>query len=656
MELISKKTRNELFSIVHFRIIFIYIVFIPFSICTSITAAEKVYPVGMKLAGNHLGISNMIWKGTLNERNYIDEGKFIGELKLKYSNKIVNSNNYKPEVIVQRNDDIQLLFRLPENVVLKEQFKIKNGSLFWTFEIHNKGNHSINIQDLFFPIPIGVMDTKKQAKDNLSLHYSVNGDASFLYWIPYSGEGEILLATPIDGTSLEYFTFSDNNDYYIHSSTSVDRVNETWRMPSSQLDLASGASKTYGFKFQLVQKTDQVRQAIFNEGGIDVRVVPGMTLPENIESLCAIRIKNKIDKVIAEYPDKTSITKMKGHRDGYNIYHFSFKKLGENQITLIYGKNKKAYLEFFITEPLETLIKKRASFIVSHQQIRDTSKWYDGLFGVWDMKNSILLNPDSKGPLPDFVVGGSDDPSNGKALYVSEKNVIYPNEKEIAALEYYEKEFVWGKLQRTDKEYPYPYGIYGSENWYENRSGRAGFYNSGGCGKERMWRTFDYTTHLALYFNLYKIARDYPDMVKYLDMKGYLERAYRTAMAFFEVPYNIKMGEKWSFHGWCDWAYKQGNFHDRYIVDIIQALEQNGKIEEASNLLREWEKKVKYSIYDDPWPFGSEMFVDRTAYETSYYIAEYAKKNRLLPDEQLWYDKNKQSWYSHPVINDSMTD
>ncbi len=28
-------------------------------------------------------------------------------------------------------------------------------------------------------------------------------------------------------------------------------------------------------------------------------------------------------------------------------------------------------LEFFVTEPLETLIKKRAAFIVKHQQHRD---------------------------------------------------------------------------------------------------------------------------------------------------------------------------------------------------------------------------------------------------------------------------------------------
>ena len=37
-------------------------------------------------------------------------------------------------------------------------------------------------------------------------------------------------------------------------------------------------------------------------------------------------------------------------------------------------------LEFFVTEPLENLIQKRAAFIVNNQQHRDPAKWYDGLY------------------------------------------------------------------------------------------------------------------------------------------------------------------------------------------------------------------------------------------------------------------------------------
>lgn len=100
-----------------------------------------------------------------------------------------------------------------------------------------------------------------------------------------------------------------------------------------------------------------------------------------------------------------------------------------------------------------------------------------------------MLSPDHLGDLrEEFMVGGSDDPSNSKPVYVSEKNVIYPDREEIASLEYYEENFVWGKLQRTDREYPYPYGIYGSENWYQNRSREIWWI--------RRWR-FGQGTHVA---------------------------------------------------------------------------------------------------------------------------------------------------------------
>jgi hypothetical protein len=172
-----------------------------------------------------------------------------------------------------------------------------------------------------------------------------------------------------------------------------------------------------------------------------------MVVPSDLSVTCAIRAKENINKLAAEYPNQTEISYIGPAPQQYKLYKLRFKKPGENLITVQYGKGKKTYLNFFSTEPLEALIRKRSHFITTSQQIRDTSKWYDGLYSIWDMAQQEVVNPDDKGPLPDFVVGGSDDPSNCKPLYVSEKNVVYPDSAEIASLEYYEKKFVWGGLQ-----------------------------------------------------------------------------------------------------------------------------------------------------------------------------------------------------------------
>lgn len=596
------------------------------------------------------GIGTMAFEMNGETRNMVDEGSALGTLRLRYEKSSgvfdFSTGSNLSAVLSNRNGEIQLYWQMPGGVRLYERFYEKADSVFWNIEIFNRSGSRVKLTDLAFHLPVGGLDEDVAAKDNYNLHQSVNLDATFFYWAPYSGQGDHLVMIPYDGTSVEYAT--DDNWYFIHSSTSVDRQGDSWRLPSSSVEVAPHEKVCYGFKFFRTGGRESVPDILYSEGLLNVLVVPGMVVPRGEEVRFALRAKSGIDDVSAEFQERTSLNELSGGKDGYEIFSVKFDRLGENALEVNYGGDKRCMLDFFVTEPVEELIKKRSSFIVNRQQHRDTSKWYDGLYSLYDMSSGELLSPEYLQDLREpFMVGGSDDPSNSKPMFVSEKNVAYPDSSEIASLEYYEENFVWGKLQRTAEEYPYPYGIYGSDNWYRNRRGADGDYGSGGNGKERMWRTFDYTTHFAIYYNLYLIAKDNPQWVHYLDAAGYLDRAFNTAMAFFKVPYNIMMGSQWSFHGWCDWAYKQGNFHERYILDIIRALEECGRKQDADKLRREWEKKVTYMIYEDEWPFGSEMFVDRTAFESSYYVGQYALETDMVPQEQFWYDKNKHRWYSY---------
>lgn len=624
----------------------------------NISSIQAVIPQ-MEVSPDERGVSSLVFQGAGNVRNYVDHGKYLGDLSLTYEVRgksyAVSLADITPLVLSNTPDKIQIFWQLPSDVRLYQTFTIKGEEVDWEIDFFNRSHHPVKVTDMWFALPVGALDESIQAHQNLNRHFSLNGNASFFYWTPLTGQGDILLMTMHKGTAIEYAT--QDGKYYLHSMNAVDRTNDSWRLPSTSKNVQPYEHYMTGFNFTLTGNHEEVKTKIYDKHGVVVKVAPGMVVTPEFEVYCALQSKLPVAELVAEYPEEIQITSL-GQKEGDKyIYKFRFSHLGENLITVHYGDDLICFLDFFVTEPLETLIKKRARFIVDKQQHRDSSKWYNGLYSLWDMEKSELLSPDHLGDLrEEFMVGGSDDPSNSKPVYVSEKNVIYPNKEEIASLEYYEENFVWGKLQRTDEEYPYPYGIYGSENWYQNRSGKYGGYEDGGSGKGRMWRTFDYTTHFAIYYNLYRIAEDNPEMVFYLDADGYLERAYRTAMAYFEVPYNILMGKQWAFHGWTDWAYKQGNFHERYLLDIINALQQKGRLKDAAKLRREWEKKVTYMVYEDPWPFGSEMFVDRTAFESSYYVAEYAKLNPIKPEEQFWYDKNRKKWYSYTSFDTSMID
>jgi hypothetical protein len=227
---------------------------------------------------------------------------------------------------------------------------------------------------------------------------------------------------------------------------------------------------------------------------------------------------------------------------------------------------------------------------------------------------------------------------------VAAKNVWFPDQEEIESVEYYLKNFVWDGLQRTDTDDPYPYGIYGVPNWKVARDidARAGI-RSRQLDRMQVWRSYDYPHIAMLYYHMYQVAKYYPEMVNYLDADGYLERAYGTARACFLYPYEI-WGEYYK-------AYEIACYNELVIEDIIAALEENGRQEDADWLRGEYEKKVKYFIYDNKYPFSSEYSFDRTAFESSHAFARYGVLNKMAPDTNLWYDKIREVWYSHPDVS-----
>lgn len=253
------------------------------------------------------------------------------------------------------------------------------------------------------------------------------------------------------------------------------------------------------------------------------------------------------------------------------------------------------------------------------------------------MRNSVVRTPDNTDgfdlPWWQYVIC-TDDSALGHPAYIASKNVHFPDQSEIEAIEYYIENYVWGGLQRTDAE-TYPYGIYGVPNWYYNRQNDP----------LHIWRIYDYPHIFMMYYHMYEIAKLYPDMVSYLDKDGYLERAYRTAMAYFTIPQQLPSTPQRSLQ------FKAGTMNEVVLVNIIEALREEGRNADANALAHEWDKKVKYFIYDHPYPYVSEFAYDTTAYESSYAIAKWAMENPLVPDENLWYDPVTGRWFSHPEVS-----
>ena len=530
----------------------------------------------------------------------------------------------------------------PRDLGVVETFTLDDDVLDWTVTLANPGARPVEVGDLAVPFNFaeragarGEIYTKK-----LLRHALVAGDGSWIYWERSNAVGPYLVMTPASGSRFEYYDSSGGVfTPYVHAlaaSAAAKAAGGNWRLPVSGLTLAPGATRTYKFRFQWASDVPGVRDVLVKEGKFDTAVVPGMVVPVDLPALISLRTKNDRLAVSAEYPAATRIEPI-AQRPG--VYSIKFSRLGENMLTVRYGDGQWMSLEFFVTEPLETVIRKRAAFLVSHQQHTDPSKWYYGVYADWDQKNEILRGPEDRDSLSAWLTDANDDAGNARPAFIASKNVFLPDRTEISSLETYIGRYLWGGMQMTDTE-KYPYAIYGIPNFKANRASA----DEGRNGQAHVWRIYDYPHIVMLYYRMYLIAKFYPDRVKYLDARGYLERAYRTAIAYWTVPNAV---EKWS-------ADAVGTMNEAFIPELIDALEREGRTDWARELRGYWEGKVDRFINRTPNLYGSEFAFDSTGFESTGAFAKYARTHAMtsvspeaaktFADFQLSLDMADRGW------------
>jgi hypothetical protein len=586
-----------------------------------------------------------------------------------------------------------------QNLKATEAFQLSNGELTWTITLSNQGSQSMEIGDLALPMSMaestpgarGQIYTRK-----LIRHSFIAGNGSWVYWQRTNAAGPFLLMVPQGKTKIEYTgtvavngaagfgpTTGPNANTgrgfggagrfggftpFIHAAVSsagpiaqgkAAGRDQPWRLPITSLTLAAkgsaGDSISYSFKFVWAKDFDGVRDALYKLGSVDINVVPGLTLPTDLPALFSLRTQNKIDDIAAEFLDKTKIEFVADKGDGIKVYRARFAKLGENMLTVKYGDGQWATLQFFITEPLETVISKRSSFLVNSMQHTDASQWWFGVYSDWDQVHKVLRSPIDRDRLSPWLTDASDDAGNARPAFVASKNAFLPDQKEIDSVELYIKQYLFnghkwnegtGGMQMTEKE-PYPYGIYGTfDNWYQHRTINpvppADFVPQTRTlpqdvgwtrlHREHLWRIYDYPHIMLMYFRMYQIARAYPAMVHYAKADEYLMLAYNTSVAYWTVPMQTDKP-----HGWS--ADEVPTMNEAFVPELIDALDREGKKPEADKLRRLWGGKVEHYVNPRTRPnlFGSEFAFDSTGFESTGAMAHYAVDHAAEPGGRTRY-------------------
>ncbi len=554
---------------------------------------------------------------------------------------------------------------LPQDLKVSESFEFQGGQLNWTITLANDTAGPIEVGDLAVPTRMAEGTPGRRGEiytQKLLRHSLIAGNGSWMYWARSNGAGPYLLITPVGATQLEYFDSSGGLPPdgagrggrggftpYIHATVAnvadIARAREAgreqpWRLPLTSLHLAPRGSKgsevTYQFRFQWVPDFQGVRDALYASNQFDTTIVPGMTLPSDLPALIALRTHNKIDALDAEFPSQTSVEYVGTKSKDTHVYRVKFNKFGENMLKVRYDGKLWTSLEFFVTEPLETVVKKRAKFLVEKMQHMDSTKPWYGAYGDWDELKQVLRNPEDRDRLSPWLTDSSDDAGNARPAFVAGVNAFFPTQEGVASVERYVRYYLFndykdgkGGMQMTASE-PYPFGIYGTfDNWWQHRAAPdtpPDTYEPNNPNRQRdwtvlhkdhLWRIYDYPHIINMYYRLYQIGKFYPEMLKWKTSAEYLELAYRTTVAYWTVPFATR-----------DWsANSVGTMNEACIEDLIYSLEEEGKREWANEIRALWETKVAHFVLNTPNLYGSEFSFDSTGFESTEAFARYAVRN-----------------------------
>lgn len=189
--------------------------------------------------------------------------------------------------------------------------------------------------------------------------------------------------------------------------------------------------------------------------------------------------------------EKVAFTQTDGTVEVQTLPH----SVGAMKVQLLYGNNQSTFVNVLRIESIDRLIAKRANFIVSNQQLNDTSDARCGAYMVYDNETHSIYKNNDKRKASDVNEGRE---RVGMGVFLAMYLQKHPDSTLQASLERYCR-FVRYKLQRPD--YSVPSSIDGG--------GRKRVYN--------------YPWVTQLYLEMYQLT----------NQKSYLIDFYRTLRKYF---------------------------------------------------------------------------------------------------------------------------
>ena len=514
---------------------------------------------------------------------------------------------------------------------IKRYWENIDGDLSLRFVVANTSDRPIEIGSLGIPMIFNNnMDWKSLDSahaDNVFFDPYIGMEAGYLQVNRLHGNGPSLLVIPEHNAPFEAYnplnsdptprsiTFEGFHEWMIHSKAHAETKwsgVEQWNEPTSTV-LQPGESKGYALRFVLAPGIKQVEEQLIKQQRPVAIAVPGYVIPQDNPSKLLLNYSKGIKKIDIHPKGALVVESSAPTKNKWMSYSVTGRTWGRARLTITYADDLVQTIQYKIIKPEQQVVKDLGHFLT-------TKQWFekpDDPFGrspsiiTYDYETKSQVTQEQRA----WYAGLSDEAGAASWLAAIMKQLLLPDPVEINKIKRFAKETLYGKIQLKDGSNKY--GVVKSLFYYEPDSMPAGTYSdtinwntwSAWPKKEadNIGRSYNYPHVAAAHWVLYRLARNYQQLVSEESWATYLERAYHTALAMVEkAPHYAQFGQM------------EGSI----FLMVLHDLKREGMQDYAQKL--EMVMKTRALHWRSlNYPFGSEMPWDSTGQEEVYLWSSY---------------------------------
>ncbi|KAH9915435.1 uncharacterized protein BXZ73DRAFT_106164 [Epithele typhae] len=515
---------------------------------------------------------------------------------------------------------------------ITRRWALEDGELQLLFDVTNSQSEAVEIGSLGAPLEFNNIFTDRTAAETNTLcslfDPYIGQDGGYVQVTPLLGTLPPLLVLPLGGSPLEGWRFlpEDESQPLGYQSQTFEGLYEwqfhtlayaqdewaavtPWNAPTSAV-LPPGTTRTYGLRFALAPSIRAIEDTLRAKGRPVVVGVPGFVLPADQEAKLFVNYTAAVRALSVEPAGALSWTAdADGASPAWTGYTITANGWGRSRLTVNFTDGTSTTVHWYATHAAAQVVADLGHFLT-------TESWFDDPTDPFKRSPSVIsydssVNAVVRNDPRAWIPGLSDEAGAGSWLAAAVKQFAQPNAAEVAKMERFVNETLWGSVQNKNgtvkksvffyqptlvPNYTYPSSMDWTVWWSWNE---ASSYATD--------RAYDYVHVIAAYWSLYRVARNYPSLVTTHDWRWYLNQAVLTVATMT----NGRVG-------YAD----VGLMEETVIRYLLDDLQREGLSTNAT--LVESRMKARESIWaGEQFPFGSEMAWDSTGQEGVFAWATY---------------------------------